>query len=328
MKHLGQRWRRGLVVIVGLFCASLPTGCASSKPQTPVGDSAVHPKDRDGSHVETTDASAPAADSGTPHCRGRGRYESEEGTYLPCCEGLNEVSFRSPARDADNKPICADLPVRNYACIRGTCGDGECEKAESDACGCLDDCPQAAWDTLQSPSSASIPGASVSTPASCSKDDVLGSLQISGTTIDCGDLPLEPTREEEAKAIACVRDAIEHNAPFHAFYHWRGDDGVVDMGMYATLSGAGELVTYTVVVDADWSGLQVQGASVSWWPCPLIPRTDCEGVPLGTCIACSTALTTSNYVCGCLPEGPRPGLPDGESVEVLCQELPRRGPGL
>ena len=46
----------------------------------------------------------------------------------------------------ENIPVCADFPLRVYACVRGKCGDGVCEEGESPACGCVVDCPDAAWE--------------------------------------------------------------------------------------------------------------------------------------------------------------------------------------
>jgi hypothetical protein len=81
-------------------------------------------------------------------CRGPGHYEAgKEGSYLPCCDGLREVAQLSPTRDDGNAPICNDgAPLRVYACVQGSCGDGVCEVGEDVACGCVDDCPNAFWE--------------------------------------------------------------------------------------------------------------------------------------------------------------------------------------
>jgi hypothetical protein len=91
-------------------------------------------------------------DSGAPtrstdDCRGPGAYEAgKEGSYRPCCPGLTEV-FHKGAVYADNRvPVCAELPLRIYACVRGECGDGICEVGESRRCGCVLDCPSAVWE--------------------------------------------------------------------------------------------------------------------------------------------------------------------------------------
>jgi hypothetical protein len=82
-----------------------------------------------------------------PDCRGPGHYQAgKEGSYRPCCAGLTQVQLLSPAYNgADNSPVCTQLPLNVYACVRGTCGDGICEEGEGPRCGCLADCPGAAW---------------------------------------------------------------------------------------------------------------------------------------------------------------------------------------
>lgn len=47
---------------------------------------------------------------------------------LACCAGLQQVSSSGPG--------CGST----HACIEGYCGDGRCETAEADACGCALDC--------------------------------------------------------------------------------------------------------------------------------------------------------------------------------------------
>jgi hypothetical protein len=89
-----------------------------------------------------------AADSGNAtECRGPGRYESgKEGTYRPCCAGLHEVLYGKPGYTGDGTvKICDYPPLHVYACVSGKCGDGICEAGEAAACGCVQDCPQAAW---------------------------------------------------------------------------------------------------------------------------------------------------------------------------------------
>jgi hypothetical protein len=83
----------------------------------------------------------------TTECRGPGHYQSgKEGSYRPCCAGLTEVFHLYPAHTSpDNAPICTEVPLRVYACVRGTCGDGVCEEGEDVRCGCVADCPSAVW---------------------------------------------------------------------------------------------------------------------------------------------------------------------------------------
>ena len=82
-------------------------------------------------------------------CAGPGRYEAGKGSQpLPCCAGLNEVPALSAVEEGDTVRVkrCTDtLPLRVYACVKGTCGDGVCEAGESAPCGCPADCPSAAW---------------------------------------------------------------------------------------------------------------------------------------------------------------------------------------
>jgi len=78
-------------------------------------------------------------------CRGPGRYEAgKERSYRPCCSGLTEVFYKQ-AGYVNGAPGCWSPPLRVYACVRGTCGDGICEVGEAPLCGCVTDCPDAAW---------------------------------------------------------------------------------------------------------------------------------------------------------------------------------------
>ncbi len=94
----------------------------------------------------------PSADDGVGGggCRPVGRYQAgKEGSYQPCCAGLNEIFTLQEGSDESGARVCSDTPVRNYACIEGACGDGLCEAPEA-PCGCAADCPG----TLQRLSSA------------------------------------------------------------------------------------------------------------------------------------------------------------------------------
>ena len=80
-------------------------------------------------------------------CRGPGRYEAgKEGSYRPCCPGLTEVFYQKAGHSGDGRRICDSPPLRVYACVQGTCGDGICEAGEAPACGCVADCPSAVWE--------------------------------------------------------------------------------------------------------------------------------------------------------------------------------------
>ncbi len=92
------------------------------------------------------DAAWPNQPDALAECRGPGRYEvGKEGGYLPCCAGLREVFYLTSGATADGTKVCVAVPLRVYACVQGRCGDGVCEVGEADACGCVADCPSAAW---------------------------------------------------------------------------------------------------------------------------------------------------------------------------------------
>jgi hypothetical protein len=97
--------------------------------------------------IAGTDAASPnQPDTFTDDCRGPGRYEAgKEGSYRPCCAGLREVFYLTSASTADGTKSCVAVPLRVYACVQGRCGDGVCEVGEAEACGCVADCPSAAW---------------------------------------------------------------------------------------------------------------------------------------------------------------------------------------
>lgn len=85
-------------------------------------------------------------------CRGPGHYETgKEGGYLPCCDGLEEIFQLKAAYGEQNEPVCVEAPLRVYACVQGSCGDGVCEVGEDVPCGCADDCPEAAWGATPAP---------------------------------------------------------------------------------------------------------------------------------------------------------------------------------
>lgn len=58
-----------------------------------------------------------------------------------CCSGLHRVEQRARVFSDDSSSSCAYSPVRLFACIEGSCGDGLCEPEEAVACGCALDCP-------------------------------------------------------------------------------------------------------------------------------------------------------------------------------------------
>ena len=84
-------------------------------------------------------------------CRGPGRYEAgKEGSYRPCCQPLTEVFYQKPAT-SNGAPVCTSPPLRVYACVRGTCGDGVCKAGEAPHCGCTTDCPSTVWGPSDEP---------------------------------------------------------------------------------------------------------------------------------------------------------------------------------
>lgn len=89
-----------------------------------------------------------SCEDGPAECQGKGRYQAgKEGSYLPCCQGLTEVFWQVPATDGDGNNVCMNALHREYGCVEGSCGDGMCEPGEDGACGCVADCPDAAWAT-------------------------------------------------------------------------------------------------------------------------------------------------------------------------------------
>ena len=82
--------------------------------------------------------------SESTRCRRKGRYQAgKEGSYLPCCDGLREVFWQTPATDAEGTNVCVEPMHREYGCVENECGDGRCEPGEDGACGCAADCPDA-----------------------------------------------------------------------------------------------------------------------------------------------------------------------------------------
>jgi hypothetical protein len=251
-------------------------------------------------------------------CRGPGRYESgKEGSYQPCCAGLSEVSYGKPSFTGAfaTQPVCDAPPLRVYACVRGTCGDGMCEEGEAPACGCVEDCPQAAWDTPAKLEEAKRESRSERTPMSCAQPDVVSMLQQDAPGTHCGDLALGATESERSAAASCARTAYVQREPFEVFWRVQGEDSIVHQGLVGRASEHGFLV-YSVFVDANVFSIDLPGAVASWALCTPEPGTTCKG-PLEDCLAC--ARSEEYPACACLPEGARPGAPDGAKVEVLCQ---------
>ena len=100
------------------------------------------------SSIAGTGSTSSVAGSSATDCRGPGIYGYGKGNLRkPCCAGYHQYFFSSPGYDGTNHKSCFDGPDGGtYACLAGECGDGLCEDAESKACGCVDDCPSAAWE--------------------------------------------------------------------------------------------------------------------------------------------------------------------------------------
>jgi hypothetical protein len=220
----------------GLALSLLALSCASARPQddgSQFGQTAGRgPVDDEGGH-------GPAAVGGGPNeCRGPGRYESgKEGSYKPCCEGLQEVSYGKPSYAGDGKlKTCDHPPLRVYACVRGQCGDGICEEGEAAACGCVEDCPQAAWDQADVASQPDA-GSNASLDGSTSQPKcVSASSPCSGRTSFCTWAEIAP------RIAACVTRLL---TPYYAV-RCGPYDGVVSQGTdsatYFYYDEAGKLV--------------------------------------------------------------------------------------
>jgi hypothetical protein len=86
----------------------------------------------------------PAAGGVTSECAALGYYQAGKGNpRLLCCPGLNVYFFLSWLRGPSDGYACVDVPIVNYACLPGECGNGICEKGEAEPCVCVQDCPQA-----------------------------------------------------------------------------------------------------------------------------------------------------------------------------------------
>ncbi|HKU44400.1 MAG TPA: hypothetical protein VJR89_39845 [Polyangiales bacterium] len=190
-----------------------------------------------------------AAGSGmTSECRGPGRYESgKEGSYRPCCAGLREVLYRHPGYTGDGMvKSCTQPPLRVYACVRGECGDGVCEPGEAPACGCVQDCPEAAWETDAGARNEALCSPA---PAPCrGKNSFCTRAEIAARIAACVDRPLTPYY-----AVRC--------GPY---------DGVVSQGtdsaQYFFYDQAGKLVATNDV------GLSARGC-VAYDPSFMLPES-------------------------------------------------------
>jgi hypothetical protein len=185
------------------------------------------------------------------------------------------------------------------------------EEDEAPACGCVEDCPQAAFAREDTVRLAQLSGK----PASCAQADLLSQL-LPADAQDCGDLPLGAGQEERDKSYECARQALSDRRPFHLFWRVQGIDSVPHRGFIGRFDGD-KRELFRLDVDADWHGIDIMGAVASWTRCEIPPtNAQCELGPAECfgCLPLGDALT-----CGCLPEGPRPGTSPGSTVELGCK---------
>jgi hypothetical protein len=102
---------------------------------------------------EDTSSDAATNDNTTaepPECSGPGRYERGKGGGPPsCCAGLHEVGILGAFEGENGVHVCAQPPGSVvFTCVEGECGDGVCEAGEDVSCGCVLDCPGAAWEKI------------------------------------------------------------------------------------------------------------------------------------------------------------------------------------
>lgn len=244
-----------------------------------------------------------------PDCRGPGVYSNSPTVkHVACCDGYNEFLIETPGHDVRENQICIDY-YQLYACIRGSCGDGQCEKGEDEPCSCPADCPNAVWETPVKQWSNGLTGL----PSSCSKEDITAKLKDEGSVTDCGDLPLDAALADRQAATTCARTAYAMNQPFQVF--WRIADGteVLHIGVYAARHSDGTLVTYQVGVDGIDSPV---GATAGWLQCTMPSDAVCAA-NFDDCLACDL-VDPAAPICHCFPEGPRSNVPAGTMVEVEC----------
>jgi hypothetical protein len=212
--------------------------------------------------------------------------------------------------------------LRVYACVRGECDDGICEEGEAPACGCVSDCPQAAWGPDDEAPSADVDAgvsadgltAKVGFPDTCEMTTLAPYLQQGDAPRVCGDLPLGAGEAALQAAATCVRDAIANHQSFQVFWRSQGIDSIVYRGVIATAVGE-EFRTLGIDADAITFGIDIQGAIASWGECEMVVQANCTGT-FGECVSCERI---ASRVCGCLPQGKRPGAGNGDRLEVRCE---------
>lgn len=156
----------------------------------------------DGGEAETTQpdaghSAAAGSGSGSTECRGPGRYAAGKGaSYVPCCDGFTEQFYRQPGYTGDGTvKVCTQPPLRLYACVRGVCGDGVCEAEEAADCGCVADCPEAAWEDPVDAGASSEPSCSSATSPCRGANSFCTRGEIATRIADCVNRPLTPYYE-------------------------------------------------------------------------------------------------------------------------------------
>jgi hypothetical protein len=256
------------------------------------------------------------AERAAPDCRGPGFFGHSEGSsWMPCCAGLHLYAIPVPGMDEAMQKVCIPSPGGDArACVKGTCGDGVCEDGESAVCGCVVDCPVAAWEGTTTEAFPNDANGFSEPPASCDKGDVLTRLQGSPGSIDCGELVYEASSAQVSAAIHCVRDAHSASKPFHVFWQVLVNDRPSWRGLVARLE-AGQLRTFHLeFYDVDAGDLGLDGASATWRRVSL--RIDPQYSH--SFEACITSTWLDRIHCDCLPQGKRPDAPAGEKVELRC----------
>jgi hypothetical protein len=304
--------------------AALSVSCASSRRADPrqsdeenerPGSSSSRDAGKNGSTEADHDAT-PDAGSGTEQaCRGPGRYTSgKAGGYLPCCDGLNEVFYRLPGESGENNARTCDAPpLRVYACVEGECGDGICETGEAPACGCVEDCPQAAWEGTED---AAAPSGEAGAPVGCAKSDILAELELEPGT-DCGDVPVTAPSENTQLALECARNALAASKPFHLFWSVVGTDSVNHLGVIALRDGDSLKTFIAALVPANTFGSGYKGANARWTECDNA-RVICED-SVDRCLKCQP---TDREACVCAPANEiRPITPNASGYAIDCVSL-------
>lgn len=313
-------------VVLALFFASAAVSCAKVQRDGSAdgsstglaGTGSVTSRSFAGSGASSNSAgpgntNSAAASSAPSACAGPGVHGYGKGNpRLECCAGTSAFYLKEKSYDEKEERVCVSGPDGGaFACIRGTCGDGICEPGEDQPCGCVSDCPSAAWEGTYMPPAGGLNGM----PTSCSKDDIVARLSVSGTSTDCGDLALDATAEAKQTAMQCARDRYYMNQPFQVFWRTQGTDSVDHHGIYATSGMSGALLIYALEVDANVFSINEPGATAAYWRCSSLPGAACTGT-IDQCLECTPMDPAP--VCDCLPAGPRPGTADGTMVEIHC----------